>query len=337
MQAEYNIPYDPSQPLVIDKQVIEPGTEAVVRLDVGRLPSGNRIQISLFVYRAMQPGPVVLVMGGLHGDEINGVEIVRQAITSGLFRNLRAGSVIAVPVVNVFGFIHFSRDVREGKDVNRIFPGNQRGSLASRMAHMIARTVFPHAQIVIDFHTGGASRYNYPQVRFTKASEESLFLATLFGSRFILEKPVIRGSLRKVARDLNIPMLIYEGGEALRLDQFCIEKGLQGLRRILAFSQMIVPQTGNPAAEECVFVEKSSWLRASRAGIFSWTKPSGARIVKGEPLGYIADPFGSKTVPVLATRAGYILAHNNTPVVSQGDALFHIAYQFSYRSQPLLK
>ncbi|HLF62338.1 MAG TPA: succinylglutamate desuccinylase/aspartoacylase family protein [Saprospiraceae bacterium] len=321
--------------LVLNKQLIKPGQEAIVKLDVGRLHSGTRIVISLFVYRSEYPGPTALIMGGVHGDEINGVEIVRRAIDNELFKNLLAGTVIAIPVVNVYGFINFSRDIAEGKDVNRNFPGSRSGSLASRIAHLIARSVLPDAHVVVDFHTGGASRYNYPQVRYTKSSPESLVVATHFAPRFILEKPVIRGSLRKVARDANVPMIVYEGGEALRLDGFAIDRGLQGMRRLLAGLGMIGIQTDLPPAEASVHVQKCSWLRASRAGIFTWTKSSGACVTKGEPLALITDPYGTKTIPVLANKSGFILAHNNAPIVHQGDALFNIAYQFSTLSKPL--
>lgn len=320
----------PDQPnLVINKQVVEPGEESIIKLDVGRLHSGARIVINLFVYRSLQPGPTALILGGVHGDEINGIEIVRRAIDSGLFRNLISGSVIAIPLVNVYGFINFSRDVPDGKDVNRNFPGSQRGSLASRVAHLIARTVLPISQFVVDFHTGGGSKYNYPQVRYTKSSAESRTLATSFAPRFILEKPVIRGSLRKVARESGLPMIVYEGGEALRLDGFAIDRGLQGLRRLLAAIGMTAIPAYLPSAETTLYVEKSSWLRASRAGIFTWSKPAGASVVRGEPLGVITDPYGAKTKDVLAHKTGYLLSHNNAPVVSQGDALFNIAYQFS--------
>ncbi len=332
MSADKIIFPDQLQNLVINNQTIEPGQESIIKLDVGRLHSGTRILISLFVYRSSHPGPTALIIGGVHGDEINGIEIVRRAIDSGLFKNLSAGSVIAIPVVNVYGFINFSRDVPDGKDVNRNFPGSQGGSLASRVAHLIARTVLPVSQFVVDFHTGGASKYNYPQVRYTKSSAESLMLASYFAPRFILEKPVIRGSLRKVARESSLPMIVYEGGEALRLDGFAIDKGLQGLRRLLTSISMSTIQANLPTAEIAVHVEKSIWLRASRAGIFTWTKQAGASVAKGEPLGVITDPYGTKTLDVLANKTGYILAHNNAPVVSQGDALFNIAYQFSTRT-----
>ena len=322
--------------LVINKQLIEPGQEKVIKLDVGHLHSGTRIQMNLFVYRSTQPGATLLVMGGLHGDEINGVEIVRRALVSGMFSNLARGSVIAIPVVNVYGFINFSREVSDGKDVNRNFPGNQRGSLASRVAHIVARSVFPYAHMVIDFHTGGASRYNYPQLRYTKGNVESYLLSTHFAPRFILEKPVLSGSLRKIARDSGVPMIIYEGGESLRLDGFAIEKGLQGLRRVLFASGMSEIQSRPARNDVMVVVHRASWLRAARSGIFIGSKQAGAHVVKGEPLGMITDPYGSKTIDVLANKSGYILAHSNASVVSQGDAIFNIAHDFEHMTFPML-
>jgi uncharacterized protein len=310
--------------LIVNKKKIFPGENQVLKINVARLPSGTVISLRIHVYRSENPGPVMLVMGGVHGDEINGVEIVRRTIRQGLFENLKAGSVIAIPLLNIYGFINFSRDVSEGKDVNRLFPGNMSGSLASRVAATITKRVLPAIDFGVDFHTGGGSRYNYPQIRFSKGDKKAEKLAKTFAAPYLLCKANFPKSLRKIAMGLKKPILVYEGGESLRFDGLSIEKGLAGLKRVMHSHKMI--DSALPPLVEPKIFNKTSWLRASRSGIFLWWKQSGAKVNAGEPLGIINDPYGENSVRVLAHRSGYIIGHNNAPVVSQGDALFHIGY-----------
>ena len=125
--------------LIIDKTEVLPGEYQQVNINVSRLPSGTRLSVQCHVYRSIRPGPTVLILAGVHGDEINGIEIVRRSLASGLYKNLIKGSVIVIPLLNVFGFINFSREVPDGKDVNRSFPGTSSGSLASRVASVLTR------------------------------------------------------------------------------------------------------------------------------------------------------------------------------------------------------
>ena len=304
---------------------IAPGQHELVKMSVGRLPSGNIIRMQAHVYRAKEPGPCVLLLAGVHGDEINGVEIIRRLITQQFLEPLLKGTVIAIPVVNVYGFINFSRDVPDGKDVNRSFPGNLNGSLASRVARTLTKKVVPHADYILDFHTGGRSIYNYPQIRYTKADEASRELAEVFAAPLLVAKPTISKSLRKVATDLGKPTLVYEGGESLRYDGFSIQKGLEGINRVLVSLGMLEGTliTNN----ESRWYEKTIWIRAPRAGMFLWHKCSGNEVHKGEVLGLINDPYGEGTIKVIAKRDGFIIGHNNAAVVSQGDALFQVGYE----------
>jgi predicted deacylase len=310
---------------LIKDVVIAPGEQAEVKLPVGQLPSGNLIPIRTQIFRAAQPGPTMLVMAGMHGDEINGVEIVRQALEEGLFEQLKCGNVIAIPVLNVYGFINFSRDVPDGKDVNRSFPGAAHGSLAARVAFTLHKYFLPLVDFVVDFHTGGRSNFNYPQIRYTRGHETAAALARVFNAPFTIAYTPIRKSLRKVAgAHFDLPVLVFEGGENLRYDGLSIEYGLRGLRQVLRHQGML---DGEVTPSTTLHFDKSRWVRAPRAGLFQWMKPSGHRVQKGEPLGFIHDPYGHRvTKYVNAPRAGYIIGHNNTPVVSQGDALFHIAF-----------
>lgn len=308
----------------IQGQEFGPGAYGMVRINAGRLPSGNRISISAYIYRSRQPGPVALFLGGMHGDEINGVEIVRRSITDGLYANLRCGSVICIPVLNIFGFINFSRDVPDGKDVNRSFPGSMTGSLASRIARIITRKILSIVDFGVDFHTGGKDHWNMPQLRFTSRSEESFRLAIESRYPLLVQKPVISKSLRKVARDLKKPILIFEGGEALRLDNLVIEKGLEVIRNLLVAKGMA---DGNlPDLKSPQIFRKSSWERSPEGGIVSYTRKAGEFITQDELLAVINDPFGQKETRVYASRSGYLLSHNNAPVVNLGDGLFHIGY-----------
>lgn len=311
--------------VTINKIFIKPGDSETISLHVGKLPSGAKISVKTHVFCSKHEGPNVLLLAGLHGDEINGIEILRQSIASGLFDNLVSGNIIVIPILNIYGFVNFSRVVPDGKDVNRSFPGSMTGSLASRMAAILTKRVLPVIDFGIDFHTGGDDRFNYPQIRYTKTDKRSRQLAESFAAPFLIEKALLPKSLRKTGKDLKKPIIVFEGGEAQRLDGFVIETAVRGLKRLLISEGLI---QGEIATVRYRRFNKSSWIRARQAGIFIWSKNSGHQVIKGETLGSIYDPGGRSRVAVTATRDGYILGHNNTPVVHQGDALFHIGYNY---------
>ncbi|RMG83090.1 MAG: succinylglutamate desuccinylase [Bacteroidetes bacterium] len=307
--------------LVIHDRTVEPGENAVIRLHIARLPSDTKIHINIHVFRSEQPGPVALVLAGVHGDEINGVEIVRRTIAQKMFENLERGTVIAIPVLNIYGFNNFSREVPYGKDVNRSFPGSLTGSLASRVAAFLTKKVLPVIDFGVDFHTGGNSNYNYPQIRYVKGDEKSKALATAFNAPILVANTPIRKSLRKTALSMGKPVLVFEGGENLRFDGLSIEKGLAGLQKLFYAQGMF---SSAPPRELSRHFSKTTWMRAARPGIFRWTKNAGHAVVRGEPIGVINDPYGVEEVVVYSKYDGFIIGHNNTPVVSMGDALFHI-------------
>jgi hypothetical protein len=288
---------------------------------VGRLPSDTKIHLNVHVYRSPEPGPVVLLLAGVHGDEINSIEIVRRTIAGRMFESLQRGSVVAIPVLNVYGFNNFSREVPDGKDVNRSFPGSSDGSMAARVAHLFMKNILPVIDFGVDFHTGGDGTYNYPQIRYTQNDARSRELAEAFNAPFTLAGKPIAKSLRKTALDAGKPVIVYEGGENLRFDGSAIEHGLAGIRRLFIAYGML---PGKMESEPGRHLAKATWLRAARPGIFRWIKSSGDMVKKGEVLGVINDPFGQDEIPVSAHAEGYIIGHNNAPVVGQGDALFHI-------------
>lgn len=310
----------------IGKIEVLSGQSLVANLDVGKIPTGNNIFIHAHVYRAKADGPTVLLSGGMHGDEVNGVEVVRRMIVEKLFDKLKCGTVIATPLLNVYGFINFSRAVPDGKDVNRSFPGIVNGSLASRVARTINTEILPLIDLGIDYHCGGENRYNYPQIRITKNDKEAYDLAKIFGAPFLLKMNSIKGSMRKIAHMEGIPILIYEGGESLRLDEFSIEQAVAGTKRVLQSLGML-DNIRQESGVESIICDKTSWIRAATSGIFFCRKTSGNFVKKGDVLGEVCDPYGTLKKKILAKRDGYIIGHNNTPVVYPGDALFHMAFE----------
>ncbi|MBB4078115.1 hypothetical protein GGR28_000716 [Lewinella aquimaris] len=314
-------------PLVVANGEFYPGQSGTVELVAGQLPSGNPVSIRAHVFRSYKPGPTILFIGGVHGDEINGVEILRLGLRKNVFANITAGTVVVVPLLNVYGFNNFSRDVPDGKDVNRSFPGNATGSLASRIAHGLSKNLLAHCDLAVDFHTGGRGVFNYPQIRYSPDDEEALQAALQFNPPVLLSSKAPIKSLRRSAqKSLGLSVLTYEGGENLRYDGHSIHEGIAGIRRLLSARGMLNLLHEEPEREP-VQVSASSWVRAGRAGLFQWTKRSGYPVRKGEPIGIIHDPHGVRpNKRILSPRNGFIIGHNNAAVVSQGDALFHIGY-----------
>jgi len=316
-----------SKDIVIDNTRFGPGESGVVRMSVGRLPSDTEISIEAHVFRAKQSGPTVLILAGVHGDEINGIEIVRSFLYNQDFSKLKKGSLIIIPLLNVFGFINFDRYVPDGKDVNRSFPGTLNGSLASRIARTLTKYILPNVDVLLDFHTGGDSRYNYPQIRYSKKDDKAARLAAVFNPPFIIESGLIPRSLRKTTRELEIPTLVFEGGESVRLDGLSIHIGLRGIRHMLQHWDMLTAKKRRKQLKPPIIVKKTSWVRANYSGVFIWSKSSGHYVKKGDLLGNIHDPYGQKSIDVISHRTGYIIGHNNASVVNFGDALFHIGYE----------
>ncbi len=306
-------------------QEFPPGSSGLVRINAGKLPSGNRISIFTYVFRSKNPGPTVLFLGGMHGDEINGVEIIRKSISQKLFNQLKAGTVIAIPLLNIFGFINFSREVPDGKDVNRSFPGRGSGSLASRIAKIMTKKILPLVDFGIDFHTGGEQHWNYPQIRYSPKHIEAKSLALKSNYKLMVEKPVLTRSMRKVARDMKIPILIFEGGESNKLDTFVVNQGISLIKNLLHSHHMIESQINISGIKK--LFKKTSWERAHEGGIVSYRRESGVYVSKGELLAIISDPFAQREVRMLSSKDGFILSHNNAPLVNVGDGMFHLAYE----------
>ncbi len=307
--------------LHIANEKIPRGVNAEIELGVVRLPSGTKIHLPVYVFRSKYDGPIVLLSGGLHGDEVNGIEIVRRMIDNHTLERLLCGTVIALPIINIYGFINFSREVPDGKDVNRSFPGSDNGSLAGIVANTLCTKILPNVDIGIDFHTGGASRTNYPQIRHAPEDALASALAKAFAPPFILHSAIIPNSLREQMRNMGKTMIVYEGGESLRFDNFAIEEAIKGTQRTLKHLEMI---KNAPKHREAHIFTQSHWVRANNSGLFRLKKYAGEKVEKGDLLGSIHGPANRYEESVIADTNGYVIGHNNVPVVHRGDALFHV-------------
>ncbi|MBF9252014.1 succinylglutamate desuccinylase/aspartoacylase family protein [Pontibacter sp. 172403-2] len=309
--------------LLINGESIDRGEKVLTKLVISKLPSGTVIEIPVYVFRSVHDGPVVLLMAGMHGDEVNGTEIIRRMLTKKMLYPLK-GTIIAIPILNIYGFLNFSRQMPDGKDVNRSFPGNRDGSLASRVAHYFMKEVMPYVDYGIDFHTGGGSRTNYPQIRCVLSDYRNEELARAFAAPFIMNVPYRQGSLRKEAARHSKSILVYETGESLRFDEKGITIGIAGTCRLLHHLGMI--DSCMPASEETIVCQKDTWVRAKNAGLWRSFVQLGGYIKKGQNIGSITDPYGEMEARLNASATGYVVGLNNMPVVNQGDALLHIAF-----------
>ena len=306
---------------------IAPGERAWRELHVGALPSGTPIRIRAHIVRALEPGPCVLLLGGVHGDEVNGIEIVRQILRSKLAAELKQGTLVLIPLLNVYGFLNYAREVPDGKDVNRSFPGSTSGSLASRVAYVLRHEILPHIDWAVDFHTGGNSVYNFPQIRYAAQDPAARVLAEAFSAPVTLSSAMIDRSLRQTAFDIGKPVLVFEGGENMRVNLEAVREARRGVRRLLASHDMVDwTLLDPPQSAKTIWLDRHRWLRASQAGLFSWRVKSGRYVEHGEVLGYLRDPYGESEVEVTAPRRAFIIGQDNSPVVNQGDALFHLAW-----------
>ena len=298
------------------------GESKLIKIPIDRLPTGTLIEIPVYIFNGEKAGPTVLLQGGLHGDEVNSIELIRRMLIDKNYK-IHRGCVIVVPLLNVFGFLNLSRDMH-GKDVNRSFPGSKKGSLASRMAYYLMKELVANVDFGIDFHTGGAQRCNYPQIRYTPEDKNAVQLAKLFHAPFSFGSKLIPKSFRNECFKHNIPIIVFEGGESLRLNELAIEKGINGTLNILKYFNMINDKVPIKKSKPSVEITDRKWIRAKIAGLFSLAVKNGEKVSKNQVLGHIMDTYGETSFEVKAPYDGYIIAVNNFPIINMGDALFHI-------------
>ena len=306
--------------MIISGVEILPGEHKQVSLGIARLPTRTAIDLPVFVFRSKESGPTLLVTAGVHGDEINGIETLRRMLKSGsLIPN--KGTIIVIPLLNVFGFINFARGVPDGKDINRSFPGNPKGSMAARIAFHVTN-ILHLVDYGLDLHTGGAQRSNYPQIRYTEGDEMSKKLAEIFAAPFIISKEAIPKSFRKEGQKRNTPIITYEGGESSRMDELAIKHAEDGVKRVMHYLGMI--DKAPEVIQKPIELTESRWIRGKISGLFRSAVSLGDPVVKNQIIGAISDPYGEIEVNVRASSAGSILGLNYFPIINQGDALFHI-------------
>ncbi|WP_016914554.1 succinylglutamate desuccinylase/aspartoacylase family protein [Vreelandella stevensii] len=312
-------------PFTLAGHEVLPGQRLQIDVPVARLYTHTPLHIPVEVVHGRKEGPVMLVCGGIHGDEINGVEIVRRVLRSKSINSLR-GTLIAVPVVNVFGFLQQTRYLPDRRDLNRCFPGSEKGSLGGRIAALFRDEIVDHATHIIDLHTGAIHRTNLPQIRaqLTPGSETER-MADAFGAPVILNAELREGSLRHYAQNLGIPVLTYEAGEALRFDEWAIAPGVKGILRVMRRLGMLSGEQRRRTPAPAELANGSSWARAPIDGILRPQVRLGARVAKGEVLGKVADPFGNDEGEVLAMADGIVIGMSRLPLANEGEALYHIA------------
>jgi uncharacterized protein len=305
-------------------RTIAAGTRATIELEVSTLANSTRMNLPVHVVHGTRPGPVFFMSGVVHGDEIQGVEIIRRILGAPDFKDI-SGTILAVPIVNSFGFLNHSRYMPDRRDLNRSFPGSDQGSLASLLADLFFCDVVKRAQFGIDFHTAALHRSNLPQIRIAPDDKELLALANAFAPPVVLTSKLRDGSLRQSAKQEGIKVLLYEGGEALRFDESAIDAAVKGTLRVLKAIGMIASAPDVAAHATITHSSVSNWLRAPEGGILHSARRIGDRVAINEPVGVISDPLGEQKVSVVSEDDGIIIGRTNLPIVNRGDALFHIA------------
>lgn len=309
---------------ILDKK-IHPGKGATVNFNMARLYTTTSVDVPIIIERSKKPGPVILITAGIHGDEINGVEVVRQIISKEINKPAR-GTVICIPIINVFGFLNMSREFPDGRDLNRVFPGSKNGSLASRFAYQFVHKILPIADFCMDFHTGGASRFNAPQIRIKKGEETALHYAHIFNAPFTILSKTITKSYRETCARQGKEVLLFEGGKSRDSNKVIAKHGVEGIMRILSHFEMLKPRFTVPdVVANSILIENSSWIRAKYSGLLHMKIPCGKHVEKGEYIATITDPYGKLRHKVKAPHQGYIININESPIVYQGDAIFHLA------------
>ena len=312
-------------PIVLFGESIMPGENKTINVEIARLHTTTKLNMPIIVRRSKFEGPTVLFSAGIHGDEINGVEIVRQLIRKKINKPKR-GTIICIPIINVYGFINKSREFPDGRDLNRVFPGSKAGSLASRFAFHILEQIMPIVQYAVDFHAGGASRFNVAQIRIAPTNGDLKVLADAFNAPFTLFSRNIVGSFRNSSERMHVKMLLFEGGKSLDINTTIANEGVNGAKRLLSHLDMLDPKhVVNQQASNTIYIEKSGWIRAKCSGLLHDYNMIGKFVKKGTILAIITDPYGKFERKVKAPNDGYVINANHSPIVYEGDAIYHLS------------
>lgn len=312
--------------LKIGEFEILPGEQRKIDLPVAKLYTDADVSLPVHIIRAKKPGPTIFISAAVHGDELNGIEIIRRLISEKKLKIIR-GTLIAVPMVNVYGVVNQSRYMPDRRDLNRCFPGSAKGSLAGRVAHIFLNEIVKHCDYGIDLHTGAIHRSNLPQIRADMSDADTKVLAEVFGVPVVLNSNLVDGSLRESAVKNQTKILLYEAGEALRFDEFSIRAGMKGILNVLKHLGMIRKSSRIKKKKITPFIANGSqWVRANASGIVHNMINLGDQITKGQVLAEIGSPYGAIFDSVIASRSGILIGKQNIPLVQEGEAMFHIAY-----------
>ncbi|MGM0595028.1 MAG: succinylglutamate desuccinylase/aspartoacylase family protein [Pseudomonadota bacterium] len=312
------------QPITLNGVTVEPGTRQTVDLPIAKLYTHTMLAMPVHVVNGKRDGPRLFVSAAIHGDELNGVEIIRRLLRLPVLKRLR-GTLIAIPIVNVHGFLERSRYLPDRRDLNRSFPGHERGSLASRVANLFMEEIVDQCSHGIDLHTAGVHRSNLPQIRANLEDEETARLAEAFNTPVLIDANIRDGSLRQAAMEQGIPMLLYEAGEALRFDEVAIRAGVHGIVQVMRALDMLPAVRKKKRGYKPVLARASSWVRSPDSGILRAMVSLGTQVERDTLLGIVADPFGERDVEIRSPYNGIIVGRSNLPLVHEGEALFHIA------------
>lgn len=306
----------------IGTEEVAPGERRLVQLPLTALTTQTPMSVPVCVMHSRRDGPVLFVSAAVHGDELTGVAICRRLLASAALTITR-GTLLVVPIVNAFGFISHSRYLPDRRDLNRSFPGSLKGSLAAQLAHLFLNEVVGRSDYGIDLHSAAIHRSNLPQIRVDSHDERAYALAEAFGAPIIVHSGLREGSLREAALRRGVPVIVYEAGEGLRVDEFSVLVGIEGVLQVM--SHLGMTRRRRKKARSPVLATSSRWVRAEESGLFRPFRDIGDHVAAGERLAVIADPFGDHETEIRSLGAGIIIGRANIPAVNQGDALFHIA------------
>ena len=319
------------KPFSICGHEIKAGSRQSIHLPLPEFYTYAPTTMPIHVVHGKVAGPHLLITSGVHGDEINGIEIIRRLLGHKSLDRIK-GTLILIPVVNVFGFVGQSRYLPDRRDLNRSFPGSPTGSMAARLADTVMTELVPLCTHLIDLHTGAVGRENLPQVRVTISGNEDLrSLAMAFNAPVILDGALREGTFRQAAHKAGVPSIVYEAGEALRFDEISIRAGVSGILNVLAHLGMTRKRTRK--REHTPLIAKgSSWVRAPQSGVVRSLVALGSRVSQGETIALINDPIGEHGDEVKSNASGIVIGRTRLPLVHEGEAIFHIA-RFSQTSE----
>ena len=304
-------------------QEIANGANLTINLELPKLYN-TPTQLPIHVIRGKKDGPTIFVSAAIHGDELNGIEIIRRIRKLNILKKIR-GTVILVPIVNIYGIMTLSRYLPDRRDLNRSFPGSTKGSLASRVAKIFFDEVVKKCDLGIDLHTASIHKSNLPQIRTNIDNALTFKLAKAFAAPVILHAELRDGSLRSVAQDEGIPILLYEAGEALRFNETCIRIGVHGIINVLKEMDMLPKAVNKRIKKVPIITKNSQWIRSCESGILRTTKVLGETVQKNEIIAFIDEPLGYKSFELYSPFDGVIIGKSEIPLVQEGDAVFHIA------------